>query len=106
MYSAVPLPVILEGYEKAVPGGGKWLLEYTKAEQHHRHQLERKQAAYFWWGQIFGFVLGLLGLGGGIYLAANGAEWFGFAAFFGTLVSLVGLFVYNRKQKDEKNEAE
>lgn len=95
--SPVPPPKILEGYDKYVDGGAKWLLEYTKDEQKHRHRMDKKELNYYSAGQVMGFILGLIGIGGGIYLAANGVEWFGFGVFFTSLVSLVSLFVYNKK---------
>lgn len=101
--SPVPPPEILEGYEKAVKGGGEWLLKYTKEEQKHRHDLNRLQLRYYSLGQIYGFVLGLFGIGGGLFLASQGAQWFGFVTFFTTLLSLVGLFVYNKSSENKKS---
>lgn len=74
-------------------------MDYTKNEQLHRHKMDRKELFYYSLGQIFGFVLGLIGISGGIYLATSGAEWFGFSTFFVSLASLVGLFVYSKKSE-------
>lgn len=92
---------MLKGYDEAVDGGAKWLMEYTKAEQLHRHKMDRKELNYYSAGQAFGFILGLVGIGGGLYLASTGAAWFGFAAFFTSLISLVALFVYNQRQESK-----
>lgn len=100
--SPVPPPKILKSYDEIVDGGAKWLMEYTKDEQLHRHQMDRKELNYYSIGQIFGFILGLVGIGGGIYLAANGVEWFGFGIFFTSLVSLVSLFLYNKKIENKE----
>lgn len=100
--SPVPPPKVLEGYDDIVEGGAKWLMEYTKEEQLHRHKMDRKELSYYSIGQILGFILGLIGIGGGIYLAATGVKWFGFAAFFASLVSLVGLFVYDKKMESQE----
>lgn len=97
--SPVPPPNVLKGYDDVVEGGAKWLLDYTKSEQSHRHKMDKKELFYYSMGQVFGFILGLIGIGGGIYLATTGAEWFGFGTFFTSLVSLVGLFVYNNKSE-------
>src|SRR5690625_4076943 len=99
--SPVPPPKVLKGYDEMVNDGAKWLLDYTKDEQLHRHKMDAKELNYYLSGQILGFVLGLIGLGGGIYLASTGIKWFGFAAFFASLVSLVGLFVYNKKVESQ-----
>lgn len=100
--SPVPPPKVLEGYDDIVEGGAKWLMEYTKREQLHRHKIDQKELNYYSIGQVLGFILGLIGIGGGIYLAATGVKWFGFAAFFASLVSLVGLFVYNKKIESQE----
>lgn len=101
--SPVPPPEVLKGYDDIVDGGAKWLMEYTKDEQLHRHKMDRKELNYYSIGQVFGFILGLVGIGGGIYLATTGAEWFGFGTFFTSLVSLVGLFVYNKKVESNED---
>ncbi len=99
--SPVPPPNVLKGYDDVVQDGAKWLLDYTRREQNHRHEMDKKELTYYSFGQIFGFILGLIGVGGGIYLATTGAEWFGFGTFFTSLVSLVGLFVYNKKSEEK-----
>ena len=103
--SPVPPPEILKGYDQVIDGGAKWLMEYTKDEQQHRHRMDRKELNYYMAGQVFGFVLGGIGTIGGIYLASIGAELSGFAIFFASLASLVGLFVYNKRtqKSDEGN---
>lgn len=80
-------------------------MEYTKDEQMHRHRMDRKELNYYSIGQVFGFILGLVGIGGGIYLAANGVEWFGFGVFFTSLISLVSLFVYNKKTETKEGDS-
>lgn len=62
----VPPPQILKGYSEAAEGGGKWLLDYTKEEQKHRHKLNEKELKYYSIGQYFGFILGLIGIAGGL----------------------------------------
>lgn len=102
MIIPVPFPELIEGYEQATPGGGQWLLDYSKAEQKHRQAMETKGAGYLSRGQVFGFVLGLVGLGGGIFLTATGATASGLSVFFGSLISLVGLFLYNQRGEGDE----
>ena len=78
-------------------------MEYTKAEKLHRHKMDRKELTYYSVGQVFGLILGLIVIGGGLYLGLSGAPWFGFAAFFTSLVSLVGLFVYNKREESKED---
>lgn len=102
--SPVPPPKILKGYDEIAGDGAEWLLQYTKDEQLHRHRMDSRQLNYYSLGQAFGFVLGLVGIGGGIYLAANGVEWGGFGIFFTSLVSMVSLFVYNKQTEKKEKE--
>lgn len=101
----VPPPKVLEGYDKYVEGGAKWLLQYTKDEQQHRHKMNRRELNYYSAGQVMGFLLGLSGVGGGIFLAGSGVEWFGFGIFFTSVVSLVSLFVYNKKHETNEEKS-
>ena len=61
--SPVPPTKVLKGYDEVVDGGAKWLMDYTKAEQMHRHSMDKKELNYYSVGQAFGFILGLTGIG-------------------------------------------
>ena len=94
----VPLPDMVRGYDDAVEGGGQWLLDYTKANQKHHHEMDERQARLYERGQLFAFILGIIGFAGGLYLVSTGAELSGFSTFIVSLASLVGLFIYNSRQ--------
>ncbi len=53
----VPPPKVLEGYDDIVEGGAKWLMEYTKDEQLHRHKMDRKELNYYTSGQVLGIYI-------------------------------------------------
>ena len=50
-------------------------------------------------GMIFGFIIGLFGIAGGVFLIYNGINTLGGLLAFGTIGSLVGTFVYGTHQR-------
>lgn len=48
-------------------------------------------------------MIGLIATGGGLFLVYQGKSVEGFGAFFTTLASLVGIYIYGKKsQADER----
>jgi uncharacterized membrane protein len=74
----------------------------AEKEQEHRHKVQSRGqnhiAFLIFVGQAFAFTLGLSGIIGGIYLVKNNKSIAGFSVFFGSLGSLIGVFLYNRNQ--------
>jgi uncharacterized membrane protein len=74
----------------------------AEKEQDHRHQFQTRyqthQATLTFVGQVFAFLMGISGIGGGIYLVKNDKSIAGFSVFFTSLASLVGIFFYNRNR--------
>ncbi len=56
-------------------------------------------------GLIFAFIIAIFGIGGGIFLAMKGHDTAGMALFGGTLVSLVGVFIYGSRQRRLERES-
>lgn len=55
-------------------------------------------------GLLAGFIISVLGIGGGIYLIATGHDWAGLSLAGINLTSLVGVFVYGAKTRcNERN---
>jgi len=48
-------------------------------------------------GSVFGFVIGMTAVMGGIYLATQGQELGGYSIVLGTVAGLAGVFVYGRR---------
>lgn len=46
---------------------------------------------------MFGFLIAMAGIGGGVALVLKGKELTGFGTFFTSLAALVGAFVYTKK---------
>ncbi len=51
-------------------------------------------------GLIFGFIIAMTSIIGGIYLAANGKSAAGLTAILGALAALVGVFVYGKHEQN------
>jgi uncharacterized membrane protein len=78
----------------------------AKSQMQHRHELETRvigsNTRLAGRGQWFAFILGLSGLVGAMLLIHEGRELGGATAFLASLVSLVGVFVYGRKQQQKE----
>lgn len=59
-------------------------------------------------GQVFAFILGLVAIGGGIYLISTGKDVQGLVAIVGALATLAGVFIWGRwrqeKERDKKRQ--
>jgi hypothetical protein len=53
-------------------------------------------------GSWFGFIIGLIVTGGGIYLMAHGKDGWGFASIIGALGALVTVFIVGRKKENKE----
>lgn len=106
----IPDPNTLAAFDRIVPGSADRIIARFEKQSDHRMELERmvitsgEQRAR--WGQIFAFILGITGLAGSSAAVITGHP-LGGALFGGTLVSLVGLFIYGResgrRERQEKN---
>lgn len=78
----------------------------AEKEQTHRHQAESREQNHRFGitlaGQIFAFLIGIVGVGGGIYLAKNDKPITGFGIFFTSLATIMGVFFYVRRPKVQK----
>lgn len=56
-------------------------------------------------GAISALLLGLLAIGGGLFLVHEGKSLEGFGAFFTGLAALVGVYVYGKKSQADERKA-
>jgi len=102
----IPPPKILKGYNEAVKDGAERVVAMAEKQLNHRIQLEdyaiKEELKQSKIGQIFGFILGFVGLLSASILALLGHETT--AGIFGTttIIGLVTVFVLGGKssQKD------
>jgi uncharacterized membrane protein len=104
--SPLPEPSELAEYNKAVPNGADRIVAMAEAQSAHRIRIEgivvHSQQTQGFLGQIFAAVIAVTGIGCGTYAAILGCTTFGCTLVSGTLVSLVGAFLYSRiLQKSE-----
>ena len=97
----LPDPETLHHYNELIPNGAERIMQMTESQQKHRHELEMRvipsQLNQSRNGQWFGFLLGLIGLGCGTFLAYNGQTTVGGIIAGTTVVSLVSVFVIGKK---------
>jgi len=101
-----PSPRTLREYEKVMPGLAQKMVCHAERQTAHRIEMERKlitsniRKSYM--GLIFGFLIGVTGIGGGMYLTSIGFNIIGIVFSSGTLVSLVMTFIYGSQSKKNK----
>lgn len=97
-----PLPDAdtLVRYDSVIPNGADRIMKMAEAQQSHRMNMENKvitsQSSQSRLGQIFGLVIGIVGIGSGTFLAAIGEATVGGIIAGGTVVSLVSVFVIGK----------
>ncbi len=98
----LPEPSELEAYNAIIPNGADRIMKMAEAQASHRMVLEttvigsqQKQEER---GQWFALIIALVFGSAGLYAALHGQPWFGGIIAGGTLVSIVGIFVYSKHQ--------
>ncbi|MDO8430449.1 MAG: DUF2335 domain-containing protein [Candidatus Taylorbacteria bacterium] len=89
----VPTPEVIERYEKIYPGAAKIIFDKWDLQVKHRQHIEK---SVVWTdntksilGVVFGFIIDLSTVGGGLYLLINQAIIWGFVVLlcgFGMLI--------------------
>jgi uncharacterized membrane protein len=104
--SPLPDPAELAAYNQIIPAGADRILKMAEAQSAHRIDIEKtvvkSQQTQGFCGQLFGLVVGVIGILCATYAAVSGQPWFGSIIGGATLVSLVSAFLYSRHaQKKE-----
>lgn len=103
----LPPPMLLAAYDKSVNNGAERIMTMAENQSAHRIEIEKiavkeelRQSSL---GQIFGFILGLVGIGAAVWLALEDHDTV--AGIFGTttICGLVAVFVIGRKKNSEKS---
>jgi uncharacterized membrane protein len=99
----IPPPEVLKGYNDIIENGAERILTMAEKQSTHRMQLEnhaiREELKQSRLGQVFGFILGIVGFGLATFLALYGHETI--AGIFGTttIIGLVTVFVLGKKSQ-------
>ena len=101
----LPHPDILKGYQELYPDAAHKIIDNGIAESQHRREMEDKylsgNIASHKLGQLFGFLIALVVIVGGIYLIATGKQIAGSVLTGTTALGLISLFTGN-KNKDKE----
>ena len=96
----IPPPNVLGEYDKMLPGAADRIVSMAEAQASHRRNMEEVElhsdVMLEARGQLFGFVLAVVSLGGGMVLVGLDKTLLGTAAVIGAVAALVGLFVWAR----------
>ncbi len=109
----IPPPEILSKYNDALPNAAERIVAMAESQMKHRQALEymvlSSNCKVQQRGPIYGFIISMFAIGGGIYLIHTGKDISGLATIITSLAALVGTFVYGKitqqKQLREQNTA-
>ncbi len=100
----IPPPDLLQRFDEVFPGAAKQILGEFVQESSHRRAMERKVVSAESFkevaGSLFAGLIGLSGVGGGIWLAHEGRATGGLSSILATLASLVGVYLYQTRRSD------
>ena len=103
---ALPHPDILKGYQDLDSDAAKKIIDNGIAESQHRREMEDKylsgNIASHKLGQLFGFIIALVVIIGGIYLIATDKQIAGSILTGTTALGLIGLFTGNSQNKNKE----
>jgi len=104
----LPPPATLQKYEQIMPGLAKMVVRNAEQQTLHRLEIEKRtlksNIVKSFAGLIFGFLIGIFGLGGGFYLTFKGYNIIGIIFTSSTLVTLVMTFIYGSQSKRNGNQ--
>lgn len=102
----VPPPAVLQEFERTLPGAANRIFMLAEAQARHRQSLEirlsgsRIRTASR--GQWLAFMVVIVGMGCGTWLAATGRELYGLASVLAPLTAAAALFVYTRRRQERE----
>ena len=96
----LPPPSLFRQYDETLPGSAERIMQLSEKEQSHRHQWDNKALEYegkeVIYGQWFGFILGILGISGGIFCAYIDQPWVAAVLVGTSLAGIVTAFIKGR----------
>jgi len=107
----LPSPEMLEKYNTAFPECAERIVALAERQAAHRQKIEEMVVSNGVRNEsrapIFGFIIAVLTIVSGTFLAYSGKETTGLAAIISALVALAGVFVYGKhrqyRERSEKN---
>ena len=101
----LPPPEALERYNQILPGVAERIVVMAESQHAHRLGLEKhvihSNVAAQKLGTVLGFIVAMTVVIGGTWLVHEGKSGQGLAAILASLVSLVGVFVYSKREQQK-----
>jgi uncharacterized membrane protein len=102
----IPHPDILVKYNDAHPGAADRIIAMAEKQAAHRQELERTvvntNCHTAKRGPIYGFIICMTAIGGGVYLIQLGKSAAGLASIITALASLSIVFIYGRTKQQQE----
>jgi uncharacterized membrane protein len=96
----IPPPEILSKYNEALPNAAERIVAMAESQLRHRQDLEKtivdSNCKAQQRGPIYGLIVCLAAIGGGVYLIHSGQQASGLAAIITPLAGIVGVFIYGK----------
>lgn len=108
----IPPPEILVKYNDALPGAAERIVAMAESQLKHRQGLENKviesNCKAQRTGPIYGFIVCMTAILGGVYLIHSGKSAEGLTAIITSLASLAGVFIFGKikQQKELRQKSE
>ncbi|MFQ5709481.1 MAG: DUF2335 domain-containing protein [bacterium] len=102
----IPPPEALAAYDQILPGCADRILKMAENEQKVSNEVDLKFAKYVGRGQIFGFILGLVTIVGGILLIYVGKDVGGLTSLLSGLGALFWAYLHGQKEQKDKDKEE
>ena len=97
----------MEKYEHILPGSAERILSMAESQSKHRHTQESKfldsSLINTRIGMIFGFIISMTTIISGVFLIFFDKSTEGLSTILGSLVALVGIFIYSKKKDSAEN---
>jgi uncharacterized membrane protein len=101
----LPPPEVLERYNQILPGAAERIITMAESQHQHRQGLEdhvvHSNVDAQKLGTILGFIVAMTVVLGGMYLVHEGKSVAGLAAIVTALGSLVGVFLYSKREQQK-----
>jgi len=100
----LPPPDLMAKYDQILPGSAERILKMAENEQMVSNEISLKLTKYIGRGQLFGFILGLVTIIGGLFLIYVGKDITGLASLLSGLGALLLAHLYGHKKHAETEE--
>lgn len=102
-HGPIPCPGDIAEYNKHIPNGADRIMKMAEDQSRHRMEMEKlvisSQQRQGERGQVFGLIIGVVGLSIGAFVAIKGHDWVGGGIAGTSVISLVYAFVTGKKSQ-------